>query len=117
MPALTKVQEIFVKATGALDLFDGVEWFSWLALTEADIEVFRPYIRPSHQKLINDASASPENGGRICSFLRQLLRPHQFKIEKHSGPIKSWILKSMVQLESDISGGDVHRHTGMLVTW
>ena len=117
VPALTKVQEIFVKATGAPSLYAGVEWFSWLPLKEADIEVFRPHIRPSHQKLINEAAAAPANGGRMCSFLRQLLRPHQFKIETRSGAIKSWVLQSTAPPEPDASGGEVNRHDGVLVTW
>ena len=117
VPALTKVQEIFIKATDAHGFHDGVEWFSWIPLEISNIETFRPYIRPSHQKLINDAVADPENGGRICSFLRQLLRPHQFKIETRSGPNKSWMLISTIPVVADASGGEVHRHAGMLVIW
>lgn len=113
VPPLTKIKEFFVKATGAPNFHVGIEWFHWLPLTAEDIAPFRGYIRPSHSKLINEAMAEPCNGGRVCAFLRQLLRPHNFKIElrgtRHSS---SWVLVS-----TDTEVTPVGKHEGTTVTW
>jgi hypothetical protein len=113
IPALTKIQDFFVKATGASHFYVGVEWFSWIPLIAADIEVFRQYIRPSHYALINAAVEDPDNGARICSFLRQLLRPHKFKIQSRmiGRSVHSWVL---VNTDTDAAVG---KHEGATVTW
>jgi len=120
LPALTKIQEIFVKATGAA-LCDGAEWFSWNStLTADDIEPFRRFIRPSHQKLINAAVAAPRDAARICAFLRQLLRPYHYKIDARGGyhdSTAAWVLVYTGPVDPDVSGGEVKRHEGVLVTW
>lgn len=113
VPPLTKIQEFFVKATGASSFHVGVEWFSWLPLTTAEVEAFRAYIRPSHSKLVSEAAANPTDGSRICAFLRQLLRPYKYKIETHgSRHISSWMLVS-----TDPEVSLVGKHAGATVTW
>ena len=115
LPPLTKIAEFFVKATGA-PLHNGAEWFTWTSLTTDDIEPFRRYIRPSHQALINAAVSTPRDATRICAFLRQLLRPHQFKIDTR-GSTESWVLVFTGPPDPDASGGEVIRKEGVLVTW
>ena len=118
LPALTKIAEFFVKATGA-PLHDGAEWFTWNSLTTDDIELFRRYIRPSHHTLINAAVAAPRDPARVCAFLRQLLRPYQFKIETRGGrdSTAAWYLINTAPPDPDVSGGEVIRYEGVLVTW
>jgi hypothetical protein len=113
IPALTKIQDFFVKATGVSSFYVGVEWFSWAPLISSDIEVFRCYIRPSHYALIDAAVADPNNGTRVCSFLRQLLRPHKFKIQARviSRSIHTWVL---VSTDTDAAVG---KHEGAIVSW
>jgi hypothetical protein len=113
VPPLTKIQEFFVKATGAVSFHVGVEWFSWVPVTTEDVEVFRAFIRPSHSKLINEAAAAPADGSRICAFLRQLLRPHKYKIEtRGSRSVSSWML---VSTDTEIT--PVGKHAGTTVIW
>jgi hypothetical protein len=116
LPPLTKIAEFFVKATGAPTFYAGTEWFKWKSVMPDDIELFRRYIRPSHQALINAAVAAPTDGVKLCAFLRQLLRPHQFKIEAR-GSTESWVLVFTGPPDPDVSGGEVIRKEGVLITW
>jgi len=79
-PSLERVASLFEAAT-ALPLTHGAIWTAWSECPSELIEQFRPYIRPSHQQLLDTACANPSTGPALCSFLRQLLRPHKFKIE------------------------------------
>jgi hypothetical protein len=118
LPPLTKIAEFFVKATGAPTFYAGAEWFTWNPVMPDDIEPFRRYIRPSHQALINAAVSTPQDATRICAFLRQLLRPHQFKIDTRGGhdSTAAWVLVFTGPIP-DASGGEVIRKEGVLVTW
>lgn len=106
---MTKIREFFTKATG-VRLAIGASWYAWLPITVPDVEVFRPYIRPSHYAVIDAASAKPDDSGAICSFLRQLLRPHNMRIEARRG---AWTVRSSEKEES----GPVHIHAGVTVEW
>lgn len=92
IPPLTKVKELFVQVTGQ-DFHVGATWTVWISTaTTAPFEVFRPYIRPSHSALLNTVvqaitATVPPNP---LPFLRQLLRPHGYKIETTP---TSWILR------------------------
>lgn len=113
VPPLTKIQEFFVKATGASSFHVGVEWFSWAPVSTVDVEAFRAYIRPSHSKLISEAAANPTDGSRVCAFLRQLLRPYKYKIEtRGSRYVSSWML---VSTDTEIT--PVGKHAGTTITW
>jgi hypothetical protein len=79
-PSLERVASLFEAAT-ALPLTHGAIWTAWSECPSELIEQFRPYIRPSHQQLLDTACANPSAGPALCSFLRQLLRPHHYKIE------------------------------------
>jgi hypothetical protein len=89
VPPITKVTELFVKATGK-PLAAGTSWMGWNACAKEDFERFRKYIRPSHQKILDDAvNGIAENP---CSLLRQLLRPHEYTIRR-SG--RNWLLQKI----------------------
>lgn len=95
VPPLTKVTELFVKATGK-HLAAGVSWVAWEICTKENFERFRKYIRPSHQKILDDTvNGIAENP---CSFLRQLLRPHNYTIRRTS---RGWLLQSTKDKNSD----------------
>ena len=113
LPALTKIQEFFVKATGA-PFHTGAEWFTWRPLAADDIEAFRRYIRPSHMALLAAAAAQPTDATRICAFLRQLLRPYKFKVESRviGRGVSSWVLTS-----TDTEVTPVGIHEGVTVSW
>ena len=87
LPPLTKVAALFTASTGR-PMFVDVEWKAWCTVPSAEIEAFRQYIRPSHRKVLDD-TVSGENP-TPCTFLRQLLRPHDYRIETTSS---GWILK------------------------
>jgi len=78
VPPLDMVKELFQITTGLQFRLD-VSWTSWKPLDPADLYVFRPYIRKCHQKILMETA----NGVHpdVCSFLRQLLRPHGFCIK------------------------------------
>lgn len=92
IPPLTKVKDLFVQVTGQ-DFHIGATWTAWsLTANSAPFEVFRPYIRPSHNALLNSVvlAISAATAPNPLPFLRQLLRPHGYKIETaRSG----WILR------------------------
>jgi hypothetical protein len=80
IPSLARVVSLFEAAT-ATPMTHRAIWSEWITCPDELIEQFRPYIRPSHQQLLETARANPGSGPAMCSFLRQLLRPHKFKIE------------------------------------
>ena len=82
IPPLPKIQELFGTVTGSA-FYSGAAWSTWISQpSSAPYEVFRPYIRPSHQTLlnalVNGIATSP------CALLRQLLRPHNYRIDHTS---------------------------------
>jgi hypothetical protein len=87
IPPLAKVEALFAAAT-ATQLNSGATWPEWHPLTAEQLEQFRPYIRPSHQRLLN-STINGENA-TPCAFLRQLLRPHGYKIESAA---RHWTLR------------------------
>jgi hypothetical protein len=108
LPPLTKVEALFVTAT-AKQLSSGVSWSEWIPVPSAEIEQFRPYIRPSHQRLLNSTLGGEHS--TPCAFLRQLLRPHGYRIVAAAG---SWTLR--------LKGDDpvehaVRRNKPVLIDW
>lgn len=87
-PPLAKVKDLFVQITGET-FHVGATWTVWLPTANSDpFEVFRPYMRPSHSALLNNVVAAITAGisPNPLPFLRQLLRPHGYKIETtHTG--------------------------------
>ena len=79
LPPLADIQELFVTAIG-LPFQTNVSWTQWLPVDIDDILIFKPYIRPCHQKLLMDTINGVQKNA--CSFLRQLLRPYGFSIVK-----------------------------------
>ena len=99
VPPLAKIAELFAKATGR-HFASGVSWMYWEPCTKEDVERFRKYIRPSHQKILDDTvTGIAENPS---SLLRQLLRPHNYTIRRVG---KGWSLHAMKGKESDEEGG------------
>jgi hypothetical protein len=81
LPPEVRVSDFFLHVTGQ-PMVPGVSWSKWSEIASTEIEQFRPYIRSSHQRLINAALTLP---GKICPFLRQLLRPFDLRIETSHG--------------------------------
>jgi len=101
----------FFEATTSCKLVSGAEWSEWAECPIELFEQFRPYIRPSHQQLLNAAVAAPGSPHTVCSLLRQLLRPHQFKIEATR---TGWRLKSSTEQET----GSVKRNPSPVkISW
>lgn len=106
VPPLIKVAPIFIAATGR-SLVAGVGWKEWIPVPARDLEALRPYIRPCHQAMLNKAVA----GGSPHALLRQLLRPHEYRIEVGIGK-GSWTLKQGDEPMPVASIGE-----GRTVTW
>jgi hypothetical protein len=88
IPPLAKITELFESVTSK-PFTSGISWTEWkLPATSAPYEVFRPYIRPSHHTLLNSVIA----GSHPTAFLRQLLRPHGYKIQSTE---TGWTLQNM----------------------
>ena len=108
IPPLAKVVELFAAAT-ATQLSSGATWYEWHPVSAEQLEQFRSYIRPSHQRLLN-LTVSGEHA-TPCAFLRQLLRPHGYKIE--SMP-RRWILRMNGDEPVDHA---VRRERNVSITW
>ena len=79
-PPLTKIAPIFVSATGQ-PLQHGATWSVWNTPADTNaLNALLPYYRPCHQKLIRELIAYPTQSP--LSLLRQLLRPHDYVIER-----------------------------------
>jgi hypothetical protein len=108
IPPLAKVAALFASTTGR-SLHTDVEWSVWKDISAAAFEAFRPYIRPSHQKILNSLVAGAEK--TPCAFLRQLLRPHELKLQKTS---TGWAVRQ-AKPEEGVAG--VRIGPGKVVDW
>ena len=106
LPPLVDIQELFVKATG-LPFQTNVSWSLWLPVDIDEIIIFRPYIRPCHQKLIMDTINGIQKN--VCSLLRQLLRPYSFSI------IKKKNFYTLVEMKENAKV--VGKKSGVTVVW
>ena len=100
MPPLTKVTGLFTKATGR-HFASGVSWVIWETCDKEEFERFRKYIRPSHQRILDEVISGDSE--TPCSFLRQLLRPHNYTIRRNS---RGWLLHITKDKESNDEGED-----------
>jgi len=87
VPPLDRVGKLFCIVTDC-KFAPEVSWSLWKKCDVAEFEWLREYIRPSHQKLLNDTTMGVQT--TPCSLLRQILRPHDYHIEKTS---YGWSLK------------------------
>jgi hypothetical protein len=106
LPPLNDIQDLFTRATG-LPFQTNVSWSLWLPVDIDDILIFRPYIRPCHQKLLMDTINSVQKNA--CSLLRQLLRPYGFSI------IKKKTFYTLVETKENVKG--VGKKSGTTVVW
>ena len=106
LPPLVDIQELFVKAAG-LPFQTNVSWSLWLPVDIDEILIFRPYIRPCHQKLLMDTVNGIQKNA--CSLLRQLLRPYGFSI------IKKKKFYTLVEIKEIVKG--VSKKTGTTLQW
>ena len=85
---MEKVALLFLIATGCRLEVD-VSWKSWKSLPADSLAWLRPYIRPCHQTILNK-TLSGEHATPL-GLLRQLLRPHDYRIEAGTG---YWTLRN-----------------------
>jgi hypothetical protein len=104
LPPLADIRELFVMVTG-LPFQTNVSWAQWLPVDIDDILIFKPYIRPCHQKLLMDTINGVQKN--VCSFLRQLLRPYGFSIVKRKEFYTLVEIKENTKLVSKKSGATV----------
>ena len=78
IPPLDMVKELFTSTTG-LPFSEGVSWTVWQTADPSDLYMFRPYIRKCHHQLLMETANGIQKNA--CSFLRQVLRPHNFSIK------------------------------------
>jgi hypothetical protein len=82
VPPMVKVAALFKKLTGK-ELHVEAFWSVWEPYETADIEWLRPFIRPCHQKILNETLSGEQPNP--MALLRQLLRPHGMRIESKYG--------------------------------
>jgi hypothetical protein len=98
VPPLTKIAELFTKATGK-HFAAGVSWVFWETCSPENFERFRKYIRPSHQKILDEVVAGTAENP--CSLLRQLLRPYKYTIRRGT---RGWSLHLTKDKDSEGDG-------------
>ena len=108
VPPLPKIAALFASITGR-SLQNDVEWSSWTDVSAEMFEVFRPYIRPSHQKILNSLLSATDK--TPCTFLRQLLRPYEFKVQKTP---TGWVVR---QTKPEDGNTGVRIGPGKVVNW
>lgn len=82
LPPMDKVALLFLNATGCRLEVDA-SWKSWKTLSPESLGWLRPYIRPCHQTILNDTLSGEQ--ATPLALLRQLLRPHDYRIEAGTG--------------------------------
>ena len=83
IPPLELIADLFTSDTGC-PFTTGVTWNTWKDVSSSSIEPLRAFIRPSHQGLLNQAVAPPDSTrsrSRLTSFLRQVLRTHDYTLD------------------------------------
>jgi hypothetical protein len=108
IPSLSRVSELFQLCTGTSFIVEAL-WRTWLPVKPEALLWLSEYIRPSHQKLLRETIAGEQKNP--CSLLRQLLRPHDYRIEKTSS---GWVLKFGKQTQSPTLVGVKE---GKMITW
>jgi hypothetical protein len=104
VPPLSRVRSLFESVTGVKFVPEAC-WKSWHVV---NYDWLYEFIRPSHQKLLIETIEGVQS--TPCSLLRQLLRPHDYRIERTS---YGWVLK---QGRKSTSPGKVSVRTGVM-TW
>jgi hypothetical protein len=87
VPAIDRIRRLFELATGAKFTNDAC-WKSWTPIQTAEYEWLYDFIRPCHQKLLIETVEGVQENP--CSLIRQLLRPHEYRIERTP---YGWVLK------------------------
>ena len=108
IPPLSRLGELFHLCTGTPFVVEAL-WRTWLPVASNNYDWLSEYIRPSHQKLLQDTISGKQKNP--CSLLRQLLRPHDYRIEKTSS---GWVLKFGKQVQSPTLVGVKE---GKMITW
>jgi hypothetical protein len=106
VPPLSRIQLLFEKVSGCRFVKE-VVWKSWNPVDTTDYDWLYEYIRPSHQKLLNETINGVQENS--CSLLRQLLRPHEYRIER---TVYGWTLH---QGRKSVSPSKVSVRTGVML--
>ncbi len=106
VPPLAKIAPLFSKLTGCTLHIDAC-WSTWAMHTVEDFEWLRPYIRPCHQKILNETISREQP--TPLALLRQLLRPHGMRIEQRNG-------QYIVVISSPMGGGICEKE-GVVIDW
>ncbi len=106
LPPLDDIKELFKKTTN-LPFQLNVSWTIWIPADIDDLLVFKPYIRPCHQKLLMDTLYGEQKNA--CSFLRQLLRPYGYTITKRKNFYTLAEIKEIT--------GVVGKKAGKIISW
>ncbi len=77
IPPLEKVKSLFQYSTGK-ELTPDVCWGNWKFPTTELYDLIRPYYRPCHSQILQETEEKIQKSP--CALLRQLLRPHGYKI-------------------------------------
>jgi hypothetical protein len=89
IPSFEKVADYFQRFTGK-SMILGTYWSVWHEIDSEQYDVLRQYYRPCHIRVLEDTIAKKYENA--CVLLRQLLRPHGYKIEKSGA---SWTLQEI----------------------
>lgn len=87
VPIISRIKALFEAATHVKFVKEAC-WTTWQPVKVSDYEWLYDFIRPSHQKLLIETVEGIQKNP--CSLLRQLLRPHDYRIDRTAN---GWILK------------------------
>ncbi len=106
IPPLAKIAALFTKLTEK-ELHVEACWSTWSPYEPADIEWLRPFIRPCHQKILNETISGEQPNP--LALLRQILRPHGMRIECKHGAMTVTVASPMIKA--------VREKEGILMDW
>ena len=108
IPPLEKVKSLFQSITGK-EFSPDVCWGNWRFPTPEMYDTIRDYYRPCHSQILRETEEKLQKNP--CALLRQLLRPHGYKIVVSGKHI--WRLVNT----ADESPKGVSVRTGKTVVW
>jgi hypothetical protein len=106
VPSLPKVSAFFLETTGK-PLTPNCTWNSWKKISSESLDEIATYIRPCHSSILD----STRDGiyDTPCALIRQLLRPHGFRIDYRN---KVWTLRT-----SDFQEKGIRTRSGCIIEW
>ena len=106
VPPFSRVSAFFTEATGK-PLTNNITWEKWTTLSSTTYDEIELFIRPCHSSILY----STRDGiySTPCALMRQLLRPHGFRIEYRNNVWKI--------CDAHSQGKGIRTRSGCVIVW